>query len=307
MKARLILFAFCLSFASSLARADYGWIPEYKKLVTRFGLDVFKSESNYDTTGAIVALPSNGQLSDTILSLSAEYGLAESWSLGMDLPFYISSLDSPTSRLLAGTGLGDITTHLKWAVKPVTPIVTLELLLKFPSGSSGVGTGNLALGEGNFDMGLFLHSGHRSGHFMFSFSPGFLARFGGYSMAAAGEFAFQFMFPRGYLRAFGLGIYSFQDVPGFDSSISSHDASGSGGSYARLNASPVGFAIGGKIGLNITKAVALEFSGTKAILGSKYANYFKAGGDIVVEFDFFEMPKSMKAKEVPFDFEYEKY
>jgi hypothetical protein len=53
--------------------------------------------------------------------------------------------------------------------------------------------------------------------------------------------------------------------------------------------------------------VSLEFGGAKGLIGSRYADYLKVGGNIVVEFDFFEAPKSIKAKEVPFNFEYEKY
>lgn len=306
MNARHFLLGILLLLLCVSARADYGWIPQYKKLITKAGIDVFKSDANFDTSGAVTALPSSGELRDTLFWLSAEYGLAESWSLGMEFPFFMSSLDSPAGTLLEGSGLGDITAHLKWAVKPVTPILTFDLLFKFPSGSSGGTSGALALGEGNFDVGLFLHSGHRGGNFLFSFSPGFLMRFGGYSPAAAGEVAFQYLFPRGYIRAFGLGVFSFQNVAGLDSSTDVHDAAGAGGSYSRLNSSPIGFSIGAKLGINVSQQVSLEFGASKSILGSRYADYFKAGGDVVLEFDFFEMPKAMKAKEVPFNFDYDK-
>src|SRR5262249_37879381 len=159
------------------------------------------------------------------------------------------------------------------------PIFTLEALLKFPSGSAG-GASSLALGEGNFDLGLFLHSGHRGNNFQFSVSPGFLARFGGYSMAAVGGAAIQVMFAPGYLRAFVYGIYSFQDVRGFDSSTGTHDAPGSGGSYALLNASPIGISAGGKIGLSILKDLSLEFTGSKSLFGSKYPDFIRIGGDV---------------------------
>ncbi len=301
------LLAILISVTSLSARADYGWIPEYKKLQTKFAVDVYKSASNFQSDGTTANLPSGGELQDLIVTLGADYGLAESWSLGLETPFYVSSVDGTTSRLAEGSGLGDITARLKWAVKPINPVTTLEALLKFPAGTTGGTGGALALGEGNFDFGLFVHFGQKSQSFLFSVSPGFLARFGGYSMAIAGEVAVQVMFARGYIRAFGNGIYSFEDVAPYDSSINSHDAPGAAGSFAKLNGSPVGFGIGGKIGLNITKEVTLAFSGSKALFGSKYPNYFKAGGEVIVEFDFFETPKAMKAKEVPFDFEYEKY
>jgi hypothetical protein len=306
MKALLLALSFTVLLVPN-ARADYGWIPEYKKLITKAGLDVYKTDGNFDSAGALQALPSNAELQDTIIWLSGEYGIAENWALALEIPFFISSVDTASSRLLEGSGLGDITARLKWAVKPVTPIFTLEAMLKFPSGKTGGGAGELALGEGNFDAGLFLHSGHRGGKFLFTLSPGFLARFGGYSMAAAAEIAVQFLFPRGYIRAFSYGIFSFEDVAPFDSSTTVHDAAGSGGSYAKLNGSPIGFSLGAKIGLNLTKQVSLEVGGSKGILGSRYADYFKVGGDVAVEFDFFEAPKSIKAKEVPFDFEYDKY
>lgn len=303
MKALLFL----LFFLAIPARADYGWIPEYQKLITKLGLDVFKSTANYNNTGTLTSLPSNAELKDTTIWLSAEYGLAESWAMAVEFPFVMSALDGTSSRLADGSGIGDITARLKWAVKPISPIITLETYLKFPTGRAVSATGQMALGDGNFDLGIFLHSGHKGGRFLFSVSPGFLARFGGYSLAVAGEIAAQVMFPRGFLRAFFSGIYSFQDLAPFDSSFTSHDAQGSGGSFAKLNGSPIGFGVGGKLGLQILKEVGLEFTFTKSLFGSRYPDYFKVGGDVVVELDFFEPPKKVKAKEVPFDFDYDKY
>ena len=143
MNARLIFLGILTLFAGTSARADYAWIPGYQKLVTKAGIDVLVSESNFESSGTAQALPANGQLKDAIFWLSAEYGLVESGSLGVDLPFYFSSLVSNTSSL-QGTGLGDTTLRLKWSAKLVNPFFTPELMLKVPTGDSG-GTGAVGI------------------------------------------------------------------------------------------------------------------------------------------------------------------
>lgn len=286
------------------ARADYGWIPAYKQLITRAGFSVLKSSGNFNTDGGLDPLPSNAELTDNIFLFSGEYGIADGWSLSLEAPILVSSLDTGAEA----SGLGDIVTRLKWAVKPVVPIFTLEAMLKFPSGNASAASAQeLVLGEGNFDFGLYVHSGHRGGRFLFSLSPGFLLRFGGYAPALAGDVVVQYNFPRGFIRAVGSVIYSLQDNFLSDSSFTQHDAPGTGGSLTRLNGSPIGFDAGGRIGIKITDQVALEAHFTKALFGSRYPDYWRAGGTLKVVFDFYESPKSIKAKDVPFDFDYEKY
>lgn len=304
----ICLFAFCRSLF-----ADYAWIPEYKKLVAGASLEFFSSSENFGADGSRADLIYNNalsSLSETRFLLNAEYGVAESWTLGLDLGFLSASLSDQTSgaSVLSASGLSDITAHAKWGLRFFSPYLVFETRMKVPTAAANLGsTTDISLGDGNFDVGLILHTGFKSKPFIFAVSPGLLIRFGGYSFAATLETMAQFEFTRGYVRAFGELIYSFENNRLFDSSIDTHDALGSGGSYAKLNGTPLGFDMGLLFGYRFVKTLVSEVSIKHSIFGSKYPNYLEFGLSIKYTFDFFDPPKAERVKEVPFDFDYQKY
>ena len=68
---------------SRLAFADYGWIPEYQKLIAKVGLALQRSSENFDSDGERADIRvgnSAGSFSETRFFLETEYGIAEDWA-----------------------------------------------------------------------------------------------------------------------------------------------------------------------------------------------------------------------------------
>jgi len=293
-----------ISLASPVARADYGWIPQYQQLFLRSGIDFYSTDQNYNATGALEPLTSGGNLHEYRLWLEGEYGIAQDWSTRVRLRYVNSTLDSqvPGQTLAAGSGLSDVTVALKWNLKSDYPIVTTEVFTTIPTSSTTVqAPTQLVLRDGNFDLGLILHSGTRAGPFLFSLSPGFVARLGGYSSAATGEMAVQLSFPKGFVRGFARGIYSIEDAQPFDANPLQHTALGSGGSYAKLNGSPRGFSGGAMI--ELVPISGFRFGGylEHVIYGQEYPYFTSFGFDLAYSVDFFSPKKKTKVHEVPFE------
>ena len=66
---------------NSAPHADYAWVPEYKTLFLRGGMEFYNSASNYDSTGNLVSNSSNAELTRQHFYLMPEYGLAQDWAL----------------------------------------------------------------------------------------------------------------------------------------------------------------------------------------------------------------------------------
>jgi hypothetical protein len=278
-----------------LARADYGWIPDYQELRVRAGLDFFRSTDNFDTTGQLQPLALGGQPTQFGMDsfyVEPEYGIAQDTSIWLRFGFLSNSLTAQSSdaTFASGSGLGDIRASVKWNVKPTLPLVTIEAMVKIPTYTpTPANATDLVLGDGNLDFGIILHTAHRLGMMYFTLDPGFLFRFGGYSLAGtlglSGEFRF---LVRGYVRLFADGIFSLTDTPLYDTSPTVHNAVGSGGSYALLSGSPTGFSGGAKIGVPVYKSWVVEGSASHSVVGTRYPNFFQFGFSVLTTFDFFQ-------------------
>lgn len=302
---RLFLLGYFL--LNNAARADYAWIPEYMKLVGKVGLDFARSSENFDSQGArtnIVTGGSTASFSETRFWIEPEYGVAQDWTIGGRFSIVSGSVGGTSSTLLSGAGLGDTLLFLKYGLSPAAPLLTLEVKAKFPSGSSTASAvDDLVVGDGNFDFGFVLHTGQKSGKMAFSLSPGFVARFGGYAPAATLDAAVQFNFPRGYVRAFGNGFVSFQESLLGDSAADSHDANGTGGTYARLAGSPTSVALGGLIGVKAIDDLAVEGAFSHTLFGLRAAHGLKVTFLIKATFDFYKSPRIKRVREIPLDAE----
>lgn len=311
---RLLLFLACGYFLfPSHSFGDYGWIPPYQGLTGKIGYEQFSSDGNYDAGSASVPLVFQNRASklvDHIFWLDLEYGIYDFWSVELKTRFlnsYVQSQDSGDS-ILSGAGLGDLYAGLKWQFKSDIPFLTLETYFKFPTAKASPDEPDeLVLGDGNFDIGMIVHSGTRAGGFKFSISPGFLGRFGGYSSAFLAAGAVEYRMPRGYAQLFVDSIFSFGDPLLKDSSEDQHDSPGSGNSYSRLAGGPIGIQMGGKLGVRIIREAGLELYYAHSLTGNKYPYFSRFGVNGVINLSLYRPPEKIKVKEVPFDFDYGKF
>jgi hypothetical protein len=296
------LFFFC---AGSFAFGDYAWITPYQKLQLRTGLDVFTTADNYSNTGTLDPVrfgSQNASLSDWVFWAEPEYGIAKDWTLGLKVGFLSGSLSNLTGQSLAsGSGLTDLRTSLKWEVSN-SPLLTLETFLKFPLGNSRVVTTDaLVVGEGNFDLGVKAHLGLKTGPFFLSASPGFIARTGGYASAVTLDLAAQAFLQRVYFKVFGTSQFALSAEALSPSTINGQTLSGSGGSYARLAASPVLIAAGGSLGFLFNKDWRMEAGLTRSIWGLRAPSYLSFTVNVLGVFDFNEPDLKPKLRSVPFE------
>jgi hypothetical protein len=301
----LLLSVTALSALAPNARADYGWIPEYQKLNLKVGTDFLNTSQNYGPDGTVGTLTANGQsssLNEFHVWTDAEYGIARDWAVRARLSYVSNSLSSDGTDLASGSGFGDVDLGVKWNFKSDYPILTLEVLVHIPTSSvPATSYDQLVTSDGNFDIGMFLHSGAKSGRFLFDLSPGVLGRFSGYSSAFTADGAVQLNFPRGYIRAFMNYIYSFQNVQPYDSTLDVHNAIGSGGSYALLNGSPTGLTAGGKIGIAPIDDFRIEGEIAHSLFGTQFPDFISFGVNIMITFDFYQPQKATRVREVPFE------
>ena len=84
-------------------RADFGWIPDYQKLVLKPGYEFFTTSSNFAGDGAIDNIvfknESNISLTEHRFFIDGEYGLAEDWSGLLKLGFATGFADSDTGTI----------------------------------------------------------------------------------------------------------------------------------------------------------------------------------------------------------------
>lgn len=304
---RAALLLVLVALHSLPARGDYGWIPEYKKLVTRLGVFYYKTDQNFATDGVLDPIRAGNRttkLQDFIIWLEAEYGIAQDWSLWAYVPFVSGAVsDARTdAQLLTANGFGDVRASVRWNVKALSPIVTLEALIKAPTGvSRPAKNGDLVLGEGNFDAGLKILTGTKTGPLSLVLAPGFLFRSGGYSAAVIGDIAVQYNFPRGYVRAVGDVIYSLSNEKLGASSFNVQDQAGTGGSFARLNGSPISFNGGGLVGFRLYEEFHVEAGITLSVIGNHAPSFLQLRFNLLNTFDFFKPITPRKVREVPFD------
>ncbi len=298
-----LIVALSVSATSSAPHSDYGWLPEYKKLFLRGGVDIFSSASNFDNTGVMVNLPSGVALSRNFFWFQPEYGIAQDWSLKFQAGFLSSAVTTASGgAALNSSGMADLTASVKWMVRPFDPILTLEPYFVIPAAESIAATKqDVALGDGAFGAGLKLHTAHEANGFALGFSPGVQYRNKGYSLLITGDVFAQFDFKRGYLRAYGNVVFPIEITKLYDSSLTKHDVAGAAGSYALLSGSPFGLSAGGKLGFQVISELSIEAWFTKSIVGQRYPNFTLFGFSLFYAFDFLDTLPVKNVHEVPFD------
>lgn len=289
------------------AWADYAWITDYQRLQLKLGFDGLRTTDNYDNNGNLTTTRVGSQnvgLSDRIFWLEPEVGIAKDWAMGMRASFIDGSVDNNTAGaapLLSGSGLGDLRFNFKWQAS-VDPLWTIETYFKFPNAPSRpVLASDLVWGEGNVDIGIKAHYGFRSDAFYFSVSPGLLGRLGGYSSALTLDAAVQAFIQRAYVKLFAASIFSFspQGLP--PSTTAGQTLNGTGGSYARLAASPTGVEAGGSVGALFTRNLRLEAGASHSVWGQRYPSYFHFTVSLLALFDFATPDLRPKLRSVPFE------
>jgi hypothetical protein len=265
-------------------------MPEWHQLWTSAGFGFFTSDTNFDTNGKKALLASNGKLALLNLStinLGVSYGATADWSLNAELRYVFDSLklvDGGT--VLSGSGLPDAVAAMKWRLNDGASPLVIELGARFPFKGESYTANELAFGNGNTDLFLRVHAGHREGIVLVYLSPGLLARFGGYASAATANGGLELHFARGYFGVFGDFAFPFMKSHLLDSSDTSHDAPGSGGSYALLAGSPMGLAAGANFGLVFSPSVRLDVRASRSLLGERFPEFFSVNGALRVAFDF---------------------
>lgn len=307
---RPFLIWLCLA-APLTCRADYGWIPKYKSLFLRLGIDYFRTSENFDSGGLRDDIRFQGTtpatLTDYRFWIEPEYGVAQDISVGLKTSLVVSSVDpqvvtSTVSSFLGATGLGDVRLFMKWNVKRDLPLLTVETFFKMPTySSSPLQADDLVFGDGSYDFGALLHIGYRIKKFFFTVAPGGVYRFGDYAPAAILQGALGGKYGPAHAVIFGDAFISFGDNLLYDSSPAVHNAFGTGGSYARLSGSPSLFTLGLKVGFNFSRNYFFEAALTQAVSGRRAPSFTQVGLNFLAVMNFFEVDRRIRIKEVPFD------
>ena len=311
------IFCLLLSLSTSLLLAvserDFAKTPEFQELWVRGGFDYYRSDANFDpdsSTTDIVLSNELVQLTDLVTWANAQYGIADRWSLGIQFSVISSSLDSLTQgdTVLAGNGLGDIITNLKWAIGFDVPIFTLELRMTLPTANSTQNdVRDIVIGDGSFDFGLYLQTGVISSGANFFLTPAVIFRSGGYSAQGQILAGIEILLSRFYLLGNTKFTYSIENTALRDSSVDVHDAIGSGNSYARLNGSPIGLELGALAGFQVSPVVALELGTQFSLMGNKYPKFFSIGGALRLQWEPKKEPKKPRAREIPLEMNYQNF
>jgi len=290
--------------AEITAIPESGWIPEYQQLFAFTGLELFKTNVNYDGGGALTDPQFGGQpssLTETRFRLGAEYGIAQDWALRLKAGFTSASAES-SAMSGSGSGLSDMEMGLKWNAKVMDPILTFEIFGRVPLADISAGANDIVITDGAVDVGVRLFTGYHAGKLQFSLAPGFVYRSKNYSPQFTLDGLVRYDFLKGYLQAIGNFTYSIDDsrIP-FNTAPNSPDAVGAGGSFARLNGSPTGVNLGGGFGLKFYENWTLEGSVTHAIYGLRYPSALVVYVGVRNMFDFFKPIKPKRVREVPFE------
>lgn len=273
-----------------------------------FGADGVRTDILYQR-GSFANIPL--RLNEFRFYVEPEYGFAKNLSFALRGEFTIGRIGPITASepSFGSSNIGNIKGALKWRIHPKEPIFTAEINFGLPTASNdqtSLAVDELLLNDGTFDLGLVLHTGYRFDDFFVAFSPGLLLRSGGFPSAMTVDAAAGGRFNIIYGFLFLHSLFSLQTGPLFDSSINSHDALGSGGSYAKLSGGARGIDGGLKIGVNIEKKYAIELGFTQSFWGSQYPNYTKIGLNFLLVNSFFKEEKKIKLREVPFDQEHKR-
>jgi len=150
-------------------------------------------------------------------------------------------------------------------------------------------------------MEVIFHTGLRVRKLFFAFSPGLLFRLSGYSHALTAKFALGARFSPVYGLFYFNWIRSFNDTLLFDPNLNTHNANGTGGSFARLAGSPTNLSFGFKAGVFVVRNYSVEIDFEKTVSGSRAPNYFRFALNVRGVFDFFEEDRRKTIQPVPFN------
>jgi hypothetical protein len=269
------------------------------KLYARLSGEYYSTSDNYLKDGSLQSLINGSTLTNLAGVGEVEYGIAPDWSVYARFGLVSSSLSAANGvQELSNSGAQDLHLSVKWNVKVTDPIVTLEVPLTMPLAQARPNNnGEIVLGDGSYDVGLILHTGQQSGAFLFALSPGMIFRSSGYPFAFTGDLAAQLDFLRGYIRAFGHGLFSLGNTTIPDS----RSVGSTGTSYALQSPFPNGISAGGKIGLKLYNELFLEASVYHSVWGQQYPAGLGFTVGLFNAWDFFRPSETKKAKEVPFD------
>lgn len=303
------LFLFLLLFCT-YSRADYGWIPRYKSLWAKLGVDYLSSKENFGSDGQRGDAAYQARLiefTEFKFWAEAEYGLAQNWSAYLKMSANRGAIDPQTGAATAfpqSSGLGDIHVGSKWNLVRKPILFTVEIMAKIPTYStSGLAADELAKGDGDFAAGLLTHGGFWAGKYLiFDLSPGFLFRSGGYNAqllvnGMAEVIAHPVFFRLFFEYRYGLSKTNPATV------IANNPEIGSGGTFGRLSKDSDLFSGGAKLGFNMFRQYRMEVNFQQAIAGNRAPNFWQVGLNFFASWDFFKEEKKIRIMEVPFETE----
>lgn len=296
---------FALMGVSSVSSGDYAWTPRYKELRVKSGVTLISTSENFNYQSELTGFGLNNQraqLNDFRFFAEAEFGIADDWAWTLKSSMIRSELTRISDGLLVadGMGMGDTWLGLKWNAQKTGPVVTPELLMKFPTGVVGAPSSTqIVQGEGNFDLALKGHLGFGNMPLLLAISPGLLLRIGGYSSALTLEVAGELQFPRGYFRFYSELQASLSELALPPSTLQNHNLNGTGGSYLKLAASPTFLTAGLRGGLFLNDVVGFDVDFKMSVMGARAPLFLQVGAMGTFRFDFFEQPIERPLKEVP--------
>jgi len=301
-----------LVFLSSVAFADYGWMPKDQNMFLSFGLDYLRSGANFLTDSTRQNLLFQGvaaRYSAVNFWAEPEYAFLPGVSGRVRLGITSNSVSNITlnnnGASLSGGGISEILIGVKWQLKSGQPSLVIEPTVKFPTNSNFVNNGDqdtkLLAADGSVDIGLAVHGGYRHKHLLLALSPQFLMRSAGYAPAIYVRGAGGVTFAGGYALVTTDLYASLGSSLLFDSALDVHDAVGTGGSYALLSGSPTLFTFGLKGGVRLSKTAFLEGTFRQGVWGIRAPYFFQFGLNGIFTFDFQKPDTRVKAHEIPFD------
>ncbi len=288
--------------------ADFAWIPKEESLFFRGGWTYFHSTENYASDSVlepITVYPGNYDisLSDHRFWIEPEYTFAPDLA-GMLRVEFVSASATPISvgSGFGSTSIGDLAAGLKWRLNTDQFPVTIETRIKIPTyHMRGRAVDELSPGDGNADVLLKTHAGYRFNRMFVTGALGLNLRFGGYSSAFLFSLAAGGRYNEVYGAVFLDTSFSLSETFLLGSSLNTHTAKGSAGSYSRFSGSPSLVAAGLKLGVKASQTIGIEAKLERSLWGRRAPSYFQFGLNVLITSDFTPPPAQVRLKEVPFN------
>lgn len=300
---------------SSLASAEFGWMPKTKNLDLRLTMEYLSTADNFGTDGSKRAIRQFGdflKISEFKLYFEPEYSFTEDWAARLRLGFLTNSGSSDTGRtggsLLSGSGVGDVQLGLKRRLIKGRPGLVVEGAATVPTYTRTIlNNDELLVGDGSIDFHVWLHGTYAYSRLFFAASPYLRFRTGGYASQIGFNLGAGVRVPPAYFMPVIESFFSMGDTLLFDSGEDRHDAIGAGDTYLRLSGSPSGTILGMKLGANLGGSYFLDTFFRASVWGIRYPVFWQVGASFMVRFDFFEPDTRKRIHEIPFDSNPEDY